>query len=59
MWHRQIDFPNEAARIAVIRDCLSIMGFDAGNAAYPGKRFSAEQRAALTADMNAAGFQLK
>lgn len=44
--------------IAAIKECMNIMGFDAGYVAYPGKRFSAEQRAALTADMNAAGFQI-
>lgn len=44
--------------IAAIKECMNIMGFDAGNVAYPGKRFSAEQRAALAADMNAAGFQI-
>lgn len=44
--------------IAAIKECMSVMGFEAGNVAYPGKRFSAEQRAALVADMNAAGFQI-
>lgn len=44
--------------IAAIKECMNIMGFDASYVAYPGKRFSAEQRAALTADMNAAGFQI-
>lgn len=44
--------------IAAIKECMNIMGFDAGSVAYPGKRFSTEQRAALAADMNAAGFQI-
>lgn len=44
--------------IAAIKECMNIMGFDAGSVAYPGKRFSSEQRAALAADMNAAGFQI-
>lgn len=44
--------------IAAIKECMNIMGFDAGCVAYPGKRFSAEQRAALAVDMNAAGFRI-
>lgn len=44
--------------IAAIKECMNMMGFDAGSVAYPGKRFSPEQRAALAADMNAAGFKI-
>ena len=44
--------------IAAIKEAFNIMGFDAGNISYPGKRFTAEQRAEFIADMNEAGFKL-
>jgi len=44
--------------IPAIKEALNVMGFDVGNIAYPGKVFTAEQRAAFIADMNEAGFPL-
>ena len=44
--------------IPAIKEALTIMGFDIGSIAYPGKRFTKEQRAAFVADMTEAGFPL-
>ena len=44
--------------IASIKEVLTAMGYDAGCVAYPGKRFSGEERASLLRDMKNAGYPL-
>ena len=45
--------------IAAIKEVYTAMGYDAGSVAYPGKRFSAEERASLLRDMKNAGYPLE
>lgn len=41
---------------ASIKEVFNIMGYDAGNVAYPGKVFSDDERAAFIRDMEKAGY---
>lgn len=45
--------------IPAIKEAFSIMGYDAGHVAYPGKTFSEAEQAAFKRDMQMAGFALE
>ena len=44
--------------IPAVKQIMTLMGFDVGNIAYPGKCFSAEETGMLVKDLKDAGFEL-
>ncbi len=44
--------------IPAIKETLNLMGYDSGNAAYPGKRFTVDQRKELLSDLKTAGYSI-
>ena len=45
--------------IPAIKEVYTAMGYEAGNVAYPGKRYSDDEKALLIRDMKAAGFKME